>query len=277
MVATLRRARARALPLARMGDRGGGGGLRPGSARPQDHRPRRHRGSGRGARHGSGAAAAGVLIARAVPMWRRPASGARVCWPSRCAPSARSAPGALGGEGNQEGEGAEVIAIVPADGEEKLARASDALANELEAGLSGFTVSVSQSRVAAGPGATSTALDRRPCWRRTSERPRAARVLAFEDTGAYRLLLPGDERGPGRARALLLGDRRAAGRLRRAVRDRPGQRRSRPIWRTTGTSPPRPSSSTRTATRSATGWSAPASSAVTTSPPPRGARSSGWA
>ena len=35
-----------------------------------------------------------------------------------------------------------MVAVVPADGDEPLARASDALARELEEGLSGFSISV---------------------------------------------------------------------------------------------------------------------------------------
>src|SRR5882757_66830 len=81
---------------------------------------------------------AGVLIARAVPHvaqtgeWR-----SRVLAIALRAVRAVSA-GALAAEGNQEGEGAEVVAVVPAEGEEQLARASDALANELDEGLTGF-------------------------------------------------------------------------------------------------------------------------------------------
>src|SRR3954452_20471465 len=134
------------------------------------------------------AGGAGVLIARAVPHvaqtgeWR-----ARVLAIALRAVRAVS-PGALGAEGNQVGEGTEVIAVVPADGEEKLARAADALANELDAGLTGFTVGVSQSRVApdsldlfrAGQGGLLAA---------NVGQAEGSRVLAFEHTGAYRLLL----------------------------------------------------------------------------------------
>src|SRR5947208_1825352 len=65
----------------------------------------------------------GVLIARAVPHvaqsgeWR-----ARVLAIALRAVRAVS-PGSLAAEGGQEGEGAEVVAVVPADGEEQLARA----------------------------------------------------------------------------------------------------------------------------------------------------------
>ena len=71
-------------------------------------------------------------------------------------------------------------------------------------------------------------------------------VLAFEETGAYRLLLPAMSEDPGGAPALLRGDGRAAGRLRRAVRDRarpdprdvPGGRRQRGGHRAAALHPP---------------------------------------
>ena len=137
----------------------------------------------------------GVLIARAVPHvaqsgeWR-----ARVLAISLRAVRAIS-PGALGAEGSQNAEGAEVIAIVPADEEEKLALAADALANELEAGLSGFTVSVSQSRVAVDPVDLYRAGQEALLAANVGE-AEGARLLAFEHTGAYRLLLPAMSEDP---------------------------------------------------------------------------------
>src|SRR3954462_4959386 len=70
------------------------------------------------------AGGAGVLIARVVPHVAQTGE-----WRSRGLGIARRAvraisPGALGAERNPEAEGAEVIAIVPADEEEKLGRAS---------------------------------------------------------------------------------------------------------------------------------------------------------
>jgi PucR C-terminal helix-turn-helix domain/GGDEF-like domain len=137
----------------------------------------------------------GVLIARAVPHVAQ--SGE---WRSRVLAIALRAvraisPGALGAEGDPEGEGAEVIAIVPADGEEKLGRAADALANELDAGLSGFTVGVSQSRVALDPVDLYRAGQEALLAANVGE-AEGARVLAFENTGAYRLLLPAMSEDP---------------------------------------------------------------------------------
>ena len=138
---------------------------------------------------------AGALIARAVPHvaqtgeWR-----ARVLAIALRAVRAVSR-GALAAEGNPEGEGAEIVAIVPAEGEGELARASDALANELEEGLAGFTVGVSTSRVASDPVDLYRAGQEALLAANVGE-AESARVLAFEDTGAYRLLLPAMSEDP---------------------------------------------------------------------------------
>jgi DNA-binding PucR family transcriptional regulator len=97
--------------------------------------------------------------------------------------------GALAAEGKQEGERTEVIAVVPADAEERLGRAADTLADELELGLNGFTVSVARSRVAADPVDVYRAGQEALLAANVGE-AEGTRVLAFEDTGAYRLLLP---------------------------------------------------------------------------------------
>jgi len=140
-------------------------------------------------------AGAGVLIARAVPHvaqsgeWR-----VRVLAIALRAIRALS-PGALAAEGRHEGERAEVVAVVPADSEERLVRASDALANELEEGLSGFTVSVSRSRVTGDTSALHRAGQEALLAANVGE-AEGARVLAFDDTGAYRLLLPAMSEDP---------------------------------------------------------------------------------
>ena len=137
----------------------------------------------------------GVVIARAVPHvaqtgeWR-----SRVLSIALRAVRAVSA-GALAAEGTPEGEGAEVVAVVPADGDERLARASDALARELEEGLSGFSISVARSRVAVDPADVYRAGQEALLAANVGEAD-GARLLAFEDTGAYRLLLPAMSEDP---------------------------------------------------------------------------------
>ncbi|MDX6608037.1 MAG: hypothetical protein QOD14_2577 [Solirubrobacterales bacterium] len=138
---------------------------------------------------------AGVLIARAIPHVAQVGE-----WRSRVLAIALRAvraasPGALAAEGNPEGEGAEVVAIVPAESEERLARASDALANELDEGLTGFTVGVSRSRLASDPVDLYRAGQEALLAANVGE-AEGSRVLAFESTGAYRLLLPAMSEDP---------------------------------------------------------------------------------
>ncbi len=129
----------------------------------------------------------GVVIARAMPHlaqsgdWR-----ARVLTVSLRAlrAGASGALAALGGE-----EGAEVTAIVPTADEALVERAAASLRRELESSLTGFHVCVARSRWAQDPA---------DLYRAGKEAMLAANVgeaegralLAFEDTGSYRLLLP---------------------------------------------------------------------------------------
>ncbi|OJU85549.1 MAG: hypothetical protein BGO11_00130 [Solirubrobacterales bacterium 70-9] len=131
---------------------------------------------------------AGVLVLRASP---RAAQAGE--WRSRVLTLAlralRSlAPGALATTEDAEPH-AEVAVIVPAEDDERLARAAAGLARELADSLNGFHVTIGRSRRAADP------VD---LYRAGSEARLAVNVgeaegrplLAFEDTGAYRLLLP---------------------------------------------------------------------------------------
>lgn len=131
---------------------------------------------------------AGVLVLRAAP--RAAQTGE---WRGRVLTLAlralRSlAPGALATTEDTEGA-AEVAVIVPAEDDERLARAAAGLARELADSLTGFHVTIGRSRRSADP------VD---LYRAGSEARLAVNVgeaegrplLAFEDTGAYRLLLP---------------------------------------------------------------------------------------
>jgi sugar diacid utilization regulator len=137
---------------------------------------------------------AGVLMVRAAPRsaqtgeWR-----ARVLLLS--ARSLRAvAPGSL--PALSDGEVAEVAVVVPAAEPERLERAGGALERELADGLSGFHVTIGRSRLATDP------VD---LYRAGNEARLAVNVgeaegrslLAFEDTGAYRLLLPAMSEDPG--------------------------------------------------------------------------------
>lgn len=89
----------------------------------------------------------------------------------------------------REGEPAEVTAILPVADDAALARAAAALHRELSTALAAFSVTVAHSRWTADP------VD---LYRAGKEATLAANVadaeggdvLAFEDTGSYRLLLP---------------------------------------------------------------------------------------
>jgi sugar diacid utilization regulator len=136
---------------------------------------------------------AGVVVLRAAP--RAAQTGE---WRERVLVLAQRAlralaPGALAA--SDGGEAAEIVAIVPAEDDERLARAAAGLSRELDDSLSGFHMTTGRSRRCADP------VD---LYRAGSEAHLAVNVgeaegrpmLAFEDTGAYRLLLPAMSEDP---------------------------------------------------------------------------------
>jgi sugar diacid utilization regulator len=138
-------------------------------------------------------AGAGVVIARATPHAAQPGE-----WRSRVLTLATrgiraASRGALTALGDDES--AEVVAVVPATEEATLARAATSVGGELEASLAGFAITVSRSRFTTDP------VD---LYRAGKEAELAANVaeaegielLAFEDTGSYRLLLPAMSEDP---------------------------------------------------------------------------------
>ncbi|MGZ5309349.1 MAG: PucR family transcriptional regulator [Solirubrobacterales bacterium] len=138
---------------------------------------------------------AGVLIARAMP--RAAQSGD---WRSRVLTLTLRAvravsPGSLAAERAEESEGSEIAAIVPAEEEARLGRTAEALARELSEGLTGFMINVSHSRLAADPVDLHRAGQEARLAANVGE-AEGTQVLAFEDTGAYRLLLPAMSEDP---------------------------------------------------------------------------------
>jgi PucR family transcriptional regulator, purine catabolism regulatory protein len=144
-----------------------------------------------GADVGRGAA---VVIARAAPRAAQPGD-----WRARVLTLATrglraSSPGALVALGDAEAA-TEVVAVVPAAEEATAVRAAAALRGELDASLAGFAVTIARSRWVADP------VD---LYRAGKEAELAANVadaegfevLAFEDTGSYRLLLPAMSEDP---------------------------------------------------------------------------------
>lgn len=138
---------------------------------------------------------AGVIVVRAAP--RAAQTGE---WRERVLTLAmrtlRSlAPGALAT--TEAGEAAaEIVVIVPTEDEDRLARAAAGLGRELEGSLPDIHLTIGASRRVADP------VD---LYRAGGEARLAVNVgeaegrplLAFEDTGAYRLLLPAMSEDPG--------------------------------------------------------------------------------
>ena len=131
---------------------------------------------------------AGVLIARVAP--RNPQAGewrTRVMTLALRALRAVSA-GALAAL-REDGEPAEVAALVPADGASQLGRTARGVEGELAAALSGFAVTVAFSRWTQDPADLYRAGKEALLAANVAEAEGTA-ILAFEDTGSYRLLLP---------------------------------------------------------------------------------------
>jgi len=138
---------------------------------------------------------AGAIVLRAAP--RAAQTGE---WRARVLTLAMRAmrsfaPGALASA--EEGEvTAEIAVIAPAEDEERLRRAAAGLSREMEDALPGFHLTIGASRHVADP------VD---LYRAGNEARLAVNVgeaegrplLAFEDTGAYRLLLPAMSEDPG--------------------------------------------------------------------------------
>ena len=95
-----------------------------------------------------------------------------------------------------DGEVAEVSAIVPASETAILVRAAAALGQELRESLAGFTVTVAHSRRTDDPVDVYRAGKEALLAVNVAE-AEGLETLAFEDTGAYRLLLPAMSEDPG--------------------------------------------------------------------------------
>ena len=131
---------------------------------------------------------AGVVVARAAPRaaqtgdWR-----ARVLVVALRALRAGNS-GAIAELGEVD-DRAEVSAIVPGAGPQQVERAARALARELAASLPGFHLTVAHSRWVADPADLFRAGQEGLLAVNVAE-AEGLELLAFEDTGSYRLLLP---------------------------------------------------------------------------------------
>ncbi len=136
---------------------------------------------------------AGVVVLRAAPRaaqtgeWR-----ARVLTLTQRA--LRSlAPGSLASADGDEA--AEIAVIVPAEDDSRLERAAAGLSRELEDSLAGFHLMIGRSRRAADPVDLYRAGNEARLAVNVGEAEGRA-LLAFEDTGSYRLLLPAMSEDP---------------------------------------------------------------------------------
>jgi sugar diacid utilization regulator len=97
------------------------------------------------------------------------------------------APGSVAAMGEVE-QGSIVAVLIPTPDEEKLLKVEESLERELPRSLGGLTVTISRSRHAAGPDEFERAAREAHLALNVGE-AEGRSPIAFEDTGAYRLLL----------------------------------------------------------------------------------------
>jgi sugar diacid utilization regulator len=115
-----------------------------------------------------------------------------------------AAPGAIAAVDEQPADTAgQVIVLAPAPGDAEARRTAEAVARELQSALHGFSFSVGYSRVALDPadlyraGNEALLAANVAVAQPAGEERDGPGVLAFESTGAYRLLLPAMSEDPG--------------------------------------------------------------------------------
>ncbi len=142
---------------------------------------------------------ASVIVARARPQapteegWRARVRavaerGARAA-ASRSIAALSEREGGANSQAQAAGVGAEVVLLVPGGEEAVAARAADAVLREMESGLAGYTFAVGRSRIADDPVDLPRAASEALLAANVAEGGDQEGPLAFEQTGAYRLLL----------------------------------------------------------------------------------------
>jgi sugar diacid utilization regulator len=137
-----------------------------------------------------------VIVARAHPHvptedgWRR-----RVLAVAERGARA-SVPGALAALTERADVGAEVVVLLPGGDEGASQRAAEALMRELQAGLPGHSFAIGRSRIAGGAGEVARAGSEALLAANVAEGDPDQPILAFDETGAYRLLLPAMSEDP---------------------------------------------------------------------------------
>ena len=107
-----------------------------------------------------------------------------------------SAPGSLAAVSDAPTDAGHVVVLVPAADEAEVRRVAGAIARELRSSLHGFTFAVGHSRVATDPADLYRAGNEALLAANVAEAGADDSVLAFEETGAYRLLLPAMSEDP---------------------------------------------------------------------------------
>jgi PucR family transcriptional regulator, purine catabolism regulatory protein len=92
--------------------------------------------------------------------------------------------------------GAEVLVLVPGGEEAAAARAAEAVLHEIQAGLPGYTFAIGRSRITADPSELPRAASEALLAANVAEGAAEPAPLAFEHTGAYRLLLSAMSENP---------------------------------------------------------------------------------
>jgi DNA-binding PucR family transcriptional regulator len=92
--------------------------------------------------------------------------------------------------------GAEVLLLVPGGEEPTAARAAEAVLHEMEAGLAGYTFALGRSRIAEDPADLPRAVSEALLAANVAQGGSDGPALAFEQTGAYRLLLSAMSENP---------------------------------------------------------------------------------
>jgi sugar diacid utilization regulator len=136
---------------------------------------------------------ASMIVARAVPQaptdegWR--ARVRAIAERGARAVVSRSIAALSEREGAGTAVGAEVLLLVPGGEEATAARAAEAVLREMEAGLAGYTFALGRSRIAEDPGDLPRAAGEALLAANVAQGGSDGAALAFEQTGAYRLLL----------------------------------------------------------------------------------------
>ncbi len=140
---------------------------------------------------------ASVLVARAHPRsatdegWR-----ARVLAVAERGARAVTATAIAGASQREDGPAAEVVVLLPGVDEARAARAAEGVLRELQSALPGQAIAVGRSRVAADPADLARAGNEALLAANVAEGDTETPLLAFDETGAYRLLLPAMSEDP---------------------------------------------------------------------------------